>query len=299
MKLPAVFIHNVKLAFGLAGEQFLVYLPSLIKEASSRWQLTIGEPFELSFNYVVPAIRADGTPAVLKIGVPNRELTSEIEALRLYNGRGIARLLEADAEKGFLLQERLLPGTMLSEMQDDDRATEIAAQIIQTLWQTAPENDNLIRLEDWFKGLDRYRQKYPGSEGPLPKTLVDKARNHVRGLFAENEPDVVLHGDCHHYNILQSGHDWKAIDPKGVIGPRGYDVGPLLANPYPSFLEHPEPGKRIRRRIAILSEYLQMETDYIRRWALAQFVLSASWDLDENGQGGEYAIRCAQLITNP
>ena len=33
----------------------------------------------------------------MKIGVPNRELTSEINTLRLYNGQGACRILEADA----------------------------------------------------------------------------------------------------------------------------------------------------------------------------------------------------------
>jgi len=46
----------------------------------------------------------------MKIGVPNRELTSEINTLRLYNGQGACRILEADADEGLLLLERLQPG---------------------------------------------------------------------------------------------------------------------------------------------------------------------------------------------
>lgn len=39
------------------------------------------------------AIRADGTDVVLKVGVPNPELLTEIAALRLYDGHGIVRLI--------------------------------------------------------------------------------------------------------------------------------------------------------------------------------------------------------------
>ena len=122
LNLPPVFVKNVTQAFP-NGENWLADLPNLLAKASSRWELTLGEPFLLSYNYVCAARRADGTPAVLKIGVPNRELTSEINTLRVYDGQGACRLLEADAEAGMLLLERLQPGTMLLTLEDDDTAT--------------------------------------------------------------------------------------------------------------------------------------------------------------------------------
>ena len=39
-------------------------------------------------------------PPYLKAGVPHKELFSEMEALRVYDGRGSVRLLEADSEQG-------------------------------------------------------------------------------------------------------------------------------------------------------------------------------------------------------
>ena len=86
-------------------------------------------PFLLSYNYVCAATQKDGSEAVLKIGVPNPELTSEINALTLYNGQGACRILEADPENGMLLLERLQPGTMLASLGDDDQATGIAAEV--------------------------------------------------------------------------------------------------------------------------------------------------------------------------
>ena len=107
MNLPPAFVNNVTMAFGDSGRHYLNDLPNLLVEAAHRWALTPGESFLLSYNYVCAVTRSDGTPAVLKIGVPNRELTSEINALRLYAGRGACRLLEADAGLGMLLLERL------------------------------------------------------------------------------------------------------------------------------------------------------------------------------------------------
>ncbi len=59
----------------------------------------------------------------LKIGVPNRELTSEMSALRFFDGKGAVRLLEADEERVMFLLERLQPGDMLATLNDDDQAT--------------------------------------------------------------------------------------------------------------------------------------------------------------------------------
>jgi len=295
-ELPAGFTRNIRNSFGPAGEQFLADLPALINAAARRWHLAIGRPFLLSYNYVCEARDERGQEVVLKIGVPNPELTSEIEALRLYDGQGAARLLDADAEKGLLLEERLRPGSMLADLEDDEQATRIAAGGMRALWRPVPEQNHLIRLQDWFKGYPELRRSFDGGTGPFPQRIVATAEDLVRDFFAEDEPPVVLHGDFHHYNLLRSGETWRVIDPKGVIGPRGYEVGPFLINPWPGLLQNGDAKRKTVRRIAILSEQLGMERERIRGWALAHAVLSAWWSCDEQGRGGEYAIRCAELF---
>ena len=52
MNLPSIFINNVTQTFGQSGERFLANLPNLLSEASRRWDLVIGEPYLLSYNYV-------------------------------------------------------------------------------------------------------------------------------------------------------------------------------------------------------------------------------------------------------
>ena len=42
---------------------------------------------QLSYNYVTTARLANGAPVVLKLGVPNPELSAEAAALRIFNGR--------------------------------------------------------------------------------------------------------------------------------------------------------------------------------------------------------------------
>ncbi len=153
--MDPIFIQTIKNTFGEDGEAWLSALPGLIAEASHRWGLTDIQPVpNLSYNFVSLALSGANesersrsahpsaigfgklTPplrmeVILKLGVPNRELTGEIAALRFFNGRGACRLLDADAEKGLLLLERLQPGRMLSTIEDDEYAIRIAAEVMQ------------------------------------------------------------------------------------------------------------------------------------------------------------------------
>ena len=77
----------------------------------------------LSYNYVAPAVRADGTEAVLKLGFPNRELLSEMHALLVFAGHGVVQLLETDFERRVFFLERVHPGVELIAIKDDDEAS--------------------------------------------------------------------------------------------------------------------------------------------------------------------------------
>jgi streptomycin 6-kinase len=293
--LPQDFILTIQNTYGRAGDRFLNSLPDFINEAASRWNLTgLQAVPNLSYNFV--AFAKDGDrQVVLKIGVPCRELTSEITALRLFDGRGTARLLVADEPRGMFLLERLQPGRMLADFDDDEQAVHIAADVMLALWRAAPSGRNLIQLSDWFKGFKQLRDRFAGGTGPFNEELVGRAEGLVQELFAEDYAPMLIHGDLHHFNILTSGPGWLAIDPKGVIGPAAYEVGPLLLNPWKDLGDGTAILHMTQRRIAILSERLGFERERIRAWGLAHAVLSAWWSLEDNA-GWEYAMNFAGLL---
>jgi streptomycin 6-kinase len=295
LNLPQEFITTIQNAFGKNGRTWLAALPDLIHEASRQWSLTNVQPVpNLSYNFVAFAL--SGTrDVVLKIGVPNRELTSEINALRAFNGKGAVRLLEADEKRAMFLLERLRPGEMLATLTDDDQATHIAADVMLNLWQPAPTEGAFIKLSDWFKGFKKLRCHSKGGTGPFEKGLVERAEHSAANFFNENYIPMLIHGDLHHYNILSSDRGWLAIDPKGVIGPAAYEVGPLLMNPL-GFLNRSDAIQITKRRMSILSERLGLERERIREWGIAHAVLSAWWDLEDRMDWG-YAMHCAEVIT--
>lgn len=314
MNLSPSFITTIQNTFGDQGRLWLDRLPDLVSEASRHWQLTAVEPvLNLSYNFVAFANRGD-EQVVLKIGVPNRELVSEMNALKFFNGNGTVRLLEADEENAAFLMERIKPGEMLSALEDDEQATHIAADVMLKLWrslgssglpldaeQQAVRLQKFIKLTDWFAELKKLRPAFNGGTGPFPEKIIARVEETLPRLFAESSPPRLIHGDLHHFNILSFERGtqppgWLAIDPKGVIGPPEYEVRPFLINPMPNFLNGSNPQVQTERRIAILSERLGFARQSLRDWGLCHAILSAWWDMTPDGIGGEYSIHCAEVF---
>jgi streptomycin 6-kinase len=285
-----------------AGE-WLKHLPTLLADYARRWSLTILPPFpNLSYNYVAPVVRADGTQAVLKAGVPHKELLTEIAALRLYDGRGMVRLLEADSEQGVFLLERLTPGAVLTTLADDandHKATSIAASVMREFWRPVPPEHDFPSVGDWAKGLQRLRGHYDGGVGPFPATLVQEAETLFAELLDSMSAPVLLHGDLHHDNILSAEREpWLAIDPKGVVGEPAYEVGALLRNLWEERCTLSNPRRILERRVDQLAEELDVDRARIRGWGVAQAVLSAWWCIEDNDDCWESAIAVAELLAS-
>ncbi|HEX8229626.1 MAG TPA: aminoglycoside phosphotransferase family protein [Chloroflexia bacterium] len=298
-QIPPGFARTMQEVYGTAGVEWLDQLPSLLAYCVQRWSLAVMPPFPLSYNYVAPAVRSDGTEIVLKVGYPSAELMSEMEALRLYDGHGIAQLLDFDRGRGILLLERLKPGTALSQMTDDEQATTIAAEVMSQLWRPAPPEHTFPTVAKWAAGLGRLRERFGGSTGPLPSRLVEEAETLFTDLLASTTGQVLLHGDLHHDNILSAERQpWLAIDPKGLVGEPAYEVGALMRNRLPEPLTGPDARRFVARRLDQLSEELGIEKARLHGWTLSQAVLSAWWSIEDHGYGWEPAIALAQLLSD-
>lgn len=283
VQLPEAFVGRITGTFGSDGARWLARLPTLLTEIANRWELILGPPFELSYNYVIPVQRTDGTPAVLKLGVVRPELLNEIDALRHFAGRGACRLLAADETVGALLLEHLHPGQTLVAFAeaDDEAATRAAAHVMARLWAPPPPNHRYRSVADLARSLADLRPHYGGTTGPFSAALIERAESLFAELLAAQEAPVVLHGDLHHLNILAAGPDeWRAIDPQGLIGEPAYEIGALMRNPAPGIGDCPDLARVLQRRIAIFAETLGLDQHRIHGWALAHTVLNAWWSVE-------------------
>lgn len=297
--VPDNFIRTITDVFGQAGGEWLERLPILLGDCAARWELTVGPPVvPLSYNYVAPAVRVDGTEVMLKAGVPSCELRTEIAALQHFDGRGAVRLLDANEGWGVLLLERLRPGTSLVGFgpEQDVEATSLAAGVMRGLWQPPPPEHEFPTVTDWGQGFQRLRAEFAGGTGPFPVVLVEEAEALFSELAASSTTPVLLHGDLHHDNILAAGQDvWLTIDPKGVVGEPAYEVGALLRNP-PNLDSWPDLNRVLARRVRQLADELDLDVARVRGWGVAQLVLSAWWTYEDHGQGWEPTIALAEVM---
>ncbi len=296
--IPDRFVRTQTEIHGAAGRAWLDRLPAILDACARQWGLTLGPPFpHLSYHYAAPAVRADGAPTVVKACSPTGEFPLESAALRVYDGRGAARLLAVDREREVLLLERLQPGTLLSAVEDDEEATAIAARLMRALWRPVPRDHAFPSVGDWGEGFARLRRRYDGGTGPFPPALVEEAERLFVALDASAAPPVVLHGDLHHDNILDAGErGWLAIDPKGLIGEPAYETGAFLRNRLPAPLPNPAAGRILVRRVEQFAAESGFDRARIRGWGLAQAVLSAWWSLEDHGHGWEPMIAMAELM---
>lgn len=295
--IPNGLRETVERVHGEQGRQWLLMLPALLSECCARWSLELAQPFEnLSYNLAVPGKMSDGREVVLKIGVPCPELITEAEALRLFDGVGAVCLLDHDAPRGILLLERIAPGTPLFKLQAGQEATHTAAGLMRRLWHSPLAEHSFPSLTVWFRAFERLRDKFDGGSGPLPSDIISKAENTFAELSATSDRSVILHGDLHHANILFSAQSgWVAIDPKGVAGDPGYEVGPFMLNQLPVNSSDSAIMEMLNERLLIFSDDLQMRQERLARWSFCYAVLSALWSF-EDGDEWRDTIRIAQML---
>jgi streptomycin 6-kinase len=81
---------------------------------------------------------------------------------------------------------------------------------------------NLVPLAQWFEELE----PAVAAQGGI------LALSAGRPAVCSPGEVTMLHGDIHHRNILDFGERrWLAIDPKGLLGDRGFDHSNLFRNP--------------------------------------------------------------------
>lgn len=297
MKLETAFTRHMLDLHGERGRRWLEDLPRSIAALSERWELDVGPPrTELTYNYIAPARLADGTGAMLKLGVPGLAVEREAMCLRSYDGLGAARVLAYDAGLGALLLELVRPGIDLRPL-PEEQAVAAAVSVMQLLHRVPLPGELIPGVQDWGRGFQRLRDRYGGSCGPLPARLVDEAETVYAGLAGSMQPPALLHGDLHHLNILSSDRmPFLAIDPQGVLGEPAYEVGAFLYNPLPEIPMWPALGRILERRVAMFSERLDVERRRIAGWGFSRAVLSGIWSLEDHGAGWDGALRVAGLL---
>jgi streptomycin 6-kinase len=277
MRLPDKFVKTMKSIHKDKAKEWLNNFDQMIAAYEERLEISIQDPFDLSYNFVAPAIRNNGQEVVIKVVLSRKEFLGELETLRLMKGKNMVELLEYDVDRGIMILERLSPGVTLAVIEDDEEAAFIASEVMKSLWVPAPNKTELETVSDRENSLKRIFNNNPNGFGPISKETLQEALSVFEQLNGQINHSYLLHGDLHHYNLLKNGDSWSAIDPKGLIGDREYDVIQYLLNKLPE----KNVKDTIKKRVDIFVNELNLDKERVLLRGFSHAVLSTCWSVEE------------------
>jgi streptomycin 6-kinase len=253
LEVPEV-VRNKARAVG--ADRWLAEVPALVEALIGEWALVPGRVFDDATEaLVVEVMQADRAPAVLKLALPLGDaVRHEITTLRLAGGEGCAALLRADEERGALLLERL--GRSLHELGlPIGRRQEILYQVVRRVWQPAagcglPTGAEKAVWHQTFITATWEELDRPCSERAVEHAIRCAER---RRRAHEDERSVLVHGDVHEWNALESaaGGGFKLVDPDGLLAEAEYDLGVMMREDPVELIAGGDPRARARRLAAM------------------------------------------------
>jgi streptomycin 6-kinase len=253
------------------NESWLDELPGVVGSLAREWSLTVGPSLAGGHAaLVVEVTLVDGTPAVLKIGVPGRDVGHEAVALRLANGVGCVKLLGEDVSRQALLLERLGP-PMYDVVADPVSRHTLLCDVAVRLWRPVGRDTDLptgAALAQQY--ADRLPTLWEQAGRPCsPATVADALEcTHRRRLAHDDRSAVLVHGDIHEMNALQaSDGSYKLIDPAGLRAEPACDLGTIVRC-------NPDLGDDLRARTEQLATRTGVDATAIWEWGTIHRVVS-------------------------
>lgn len=240
------------------------------QDLTERWGLVIQERLPGATCSQVFACEWQGKACVLKIPNPEVEEAESWRVLESAHGKGLVRPLLIDEDSGSLLMPRLGGCLAESGLTHEEQVmvwVEIAQQI-----RHVPTKMAVMSAECYLGDL---------------KPVAGPNKQEVICIWEKlhNEPGhrSFLHGDLHHFNILQDGDQWLAIDPKGLVGDAAFEAGAFLRNPIGSGI----PAEVSLMRISRIAQGLSLDPKRVWEWGILQLWMNG-WGEDED----DFSLSC-------
>lgn len=236
------------------------------------WALVPDGPLVETHAATLLPVVHQGRPAMLKVSESEEE-TAGYDALQWWGGSGAVQVYARSGHA--LLMERAAGTRSLAAMsqrgQDGEATRTICTVVAQLHAARATPLPALTPLPQRFASLAAFRAE--------PASTLRASQRAMEQLLATPRDVVCLHGDIHHHNILDGGNrGWLAIDPKGLLGERGFDYANLFCNPDAATACHPQ---RFEARLQLVTQAAQLDRQRLLQWILAWSGLSAVWHMED------------------
>jgi streptomycin 6-kinase len=244
---------------------WLAALPRLAAECAEMWGLQLESPIDTPHSLVVPA-----GAAVLKLNAPSHsEAEHEADALAVWDGGGVVRLLARDDTRGAILCERCEPGTRLWDSSTDEMS--VVAGLLPRLQLPLGGGHPFRHLaEEAARWAEEVPNRWLHGGRPFERSLLDLALAVFRS--ADAGATSLVNQDLHGGNILRARREqWLVIDPKPLAGERELDGVGLLRNA----VSRDGSTAHVRRWLDVLVE-LGYDRERLHGWGVAH-ALAWGW----------------------
>lgn len=211
-------------------------------------------------------------PVVLKWNSTG-QLESEYRMLSRVQGKGCCKVYGYDQDLGLLLEERILPGTVLWEERSLEKRIEVLASVFREIHVAKHDGETYL---DWLNKAHAFCEAQNVADELL--RLSAQARDICAELFDQYPERVLLHGDLHHDNLLlRADGSYAVIDPKGVIGPEILDLPRFLLNE----ADMSNDTTHMERAIRLVSRACGYPEEDLRKALFMEAVLATVWCVED------------------
>lgn len=264
-------------------------LQNKINYAVKKWEL---EHLEVIYAHLTKGVFSAESRnfghVILKINQHGTQLESEYQMLARLSGRHSCKVYAFDKNAGFLLEERIFPGTVLRKETSLEKRIQVFLQIFQEIHM--PMNSGTTYL-NWLERIREYCTRHQVAED-----LASRAHLFCAEMFEKYPDRVLLHGDLHHDNLLlRSDGGYAMIDPKGVVGPAIMDLPRYILNEL-NTAHICSDKQHIVEVIRLLGEQSGYPAADIKKLFYMETVLANIWCLEDGEEMDRQELDIADFI---
>jgi streptomycin 6-kinase len=276
---------------GGRGERWLADLPALIADIERRWRITVGPALAGgTCSYVARARTADGRAAVLKLAVPEHDVTSQVRTIVDAKGRGYVELFAYDVGRHAMLLEPLGLSMDQSGMPPEIQI-EMLCEMLRQAWRV-PRPPGLTVTPDQEKASalgSLVAELWEGLGRPCSERVATQALDYAERRAAAFDLDrcVVVHGDPHPANALRvlseragAESGFVFVDPDGFLADPAYDLGVVLRDWCPQLLAAGDAPRLARHYCRLLAAATGIDETAIWEWGFLERVSTGLYTLD-------------------
>lgn len=232
----------------------------------------------------------------MKVNDNLEEILKEYTALDGLRGDRCATFYNCLSGEAIIV-ERIIPGISLREELDLEKRLEAFCETFKVIHKI-PKNEKVhYNYLEWLENAVDFCV-----DNNIDNDLTEKikiARDIGKELFDKYTERYLLHGDLHHDNILlKNDGKYSIIDPKGVIGPRIFDIPRFILNELDENLN--KTGKEhILKVINKLASMLCYDEEDIRKLFFMETMLANIWCVEDDEDIDESAMNMAfEILQN-